>query len=52
VSKEAKFVTGEQELKHLPADVVDMFTMIQEKDFRVDISSTELRAKKQSGLSL
>jgi nicotinic acid mononucleotide adenylyltransferase len=51
LSKEAKFVTGEQELKHLPADVVDMFTMIQEKDFRVDISSTELRAKKQSGLS-
>lgn len=52
LSKEAKFVTGEQELKHLPTDVAEMFTMIQEKDFRVDISSTELRAKKQSGLSL
>jgi hypothetical protein len=52
LSKEAKFVTGEQELKYLPADVAEMFTMIQEKDFRVDISSTELRAKKQSGMSL
>eukprot|EP00557_Chaetoceros_sp_GSL56_P001476 CAMPEP_0176499450 /NCGR_PEP_ID=MMETSP0200_2-20121128/12933_1 /TAXON_ID=947934 /ORGANISM="Chaetoceros sp., Strain GSL56" /LENGTH=728 /DNA_ID=CAMNT_0017897869 /DNA_START=333 /DNA_END=2519 /DNA_ORIENTATION=+ len=52
LSKEAKFVTGDQELNHLPTDVAEMFTMIQEKDFRVDISSTELRAKKQSGLSL
>ena len=43
--EEAKFVSGEEELKDLPGDVRDMFTIIQESDFRVDVSSTELRAK-------
>jgi len=42
---ETKFVTGEDELEGLPKDVSDMFTIIREEDFRVDISSTELRAK-------
>lgn len=40
-----KFVTGKEELDGLPPDVKDMFTIIQEEDFRVDISSTELRKK-------
>lgn len=40
---EPKFITGEDELTSLPADVRDMFTIVQEEDFRLDISSTELR---------
>ncbi len=40
-----KFITGEEELVDLPSDVRDLFTIIQEEDFRVDISSTELRKK-------
>ena len=44
VKVEAKFVTGEEELEGLPLDVRNMFTIIREEDFRVDISSTELRA--------
>jgi hypothetical protein len=36
-------VTGQEELSDLPADVQEMFTLVQEKDFRVDLSSTELR---------
>jgi len=43
-----KFVTGEKELEGLPLDVQEMFTIIKEDDFRVDISSTELRAKQSS----
>ena len=40
-----KFITGEEELTSLPADVRDMFTIVQEEDFRLDISSTELRKR-------
>ena len=40
-----KFVTGEEELTSLPADVQEMFTIIQEEDFRLDLSSTELRKR-------
>ena len=40
-----KFVTGEEELTSLPADVQKMFTIIQEEDFRFDLSSTELRKR-------
>mmetsp|Transcript_13295 Transcript_13295/g.19907 ORF Transcript_13295/g.19907 Transcript_13295/m.19907 type:complete len:606 (-) Transcript_13295:800-2617(-) len=43
--KDATFVTGEEELEGLPDDVQNMFTIIREEDFRVDISSSELRAK-------
>jgi nicotinic acid mononucleotide adenylyltransferase len=43
-----KFVTGQEELADLPRDVQDMFSLVN--DFRVDISSTELR--KQKGASL
>ena len=45
----SKFVTGEEALEKLPMDVKDMFTIIKEEDFRVDISSTELRAREQEG---
>lgn len=42
-----EFVTGEQELKKMPKDVQNMFTLVQEKDFRVDISSTEIRKRQE-----
>lgn len=45
--KNGKFVTGREELQELPSDVQDYFTLVEEKDFRVDISSTELRRKEQ-----
>jgi nicotinic acid mononucleotide adenylyltransferase len=38
------FVTGEEELESLPKDAQEMFTLMPE--FRVDISSTELRKQK------
>mmetsp|Transcript_15990 Transcript_15990/g.22541 ORF Transcript_15990/g.22541 Transcript_15990/m.22541 type:complete len:410 (-) Transcript_15990:251-1480(-) len=41
------FVTGEEDLKQMPQDIQDMFILIREEDFRVDISSTELRRQKQ-----
>jgi hypothetical protein len=40
-----KFITGEEELVDLPKDVREMFTIIEEEDFRVDLSSTEVRAR-------
>lgn len=43
---DAKFVTGEEELESLPKDAQDMFTLMPE--FRVDISSTELRRQKSN----
>ena len=46
--KEKKWISGEKELIHLPKDVRDMFTIIKEEDFRVDLSSSELRAKMES----
>jgi len=44
---QTRFVTGEDELINLPPDVREMFTIVQEEDFRLDISSTELRARMQ-----
>jgi len=41
------FVTGEEDLRTLPPDIQDMFVLIREEDFRVDISSTELRQQQQ-----
>jgi len=40
-----KFVSGEEELLSLPSNVQDIFTILKEEDFRVDVSSTELRNK-------
>jgi nicotinic acid mononucleotide adenylyltransferase len=40
-----EFVTGEAELEDQPTDIRDMFLLLDEADFRVDVSSTELRAK-------
>lgn len=41
------FVTGDTELDGLPPDVKDMFVLLGESDFRMDISSTELRSQGQ-----
>jgi nicotinic acid mononucleotide adenylyltransferase len=41
-----KFVTGEEELADLPKDVQEVFSLVN--DFRVDISSTELRKQEAS----
>ncbi|KAG7351727.1 cytidylyltransferase-like protein [Nitzschia inconspicua] len=38
------FVTGESALQDLPPDLKQRFLLLNESDFRVDISSTELRA--------
>jgi len=45
--RQTRFVTGEDELIDLPPDVREMFTIVQEEDFRLDISSSELRARMQ-----
>ncbi|KAL7467563.1 hypothetical protein ACHAXS_007807 [Conticribra weissflogii] len=45
VQGEPKFVSGEEELFSLPSNIQNMFTILREEDFRVDISSTELRKK-------
>jgi nicotinic acid mononucleotide adenylyltransferase len=39
------FMTGKEELNALPHDLKGIFTLIAEDDFRVDISSTELRSR-------
>jgi hypothetical protein len=42
------FVTGQNELEGLPSDMQEMFLLLDESDFRVDVSSTELRAQQES----
>jgi hypothetical protein len=42
-----RFVAGGQELQGLPEDIREMFTIIQEKDFRVDLSSSEIREQQE-----
>jgi len=39
------FINGEEEVKYLPPDIQSMFTLLTEDEFRLDISSTELRKK-------
>jgi hypothetical protein len=38
-----RFIAGREELTGLPEDVKDMFTIIDEAEFRVDISSSQIR---------
>lgn len=42
---EQKFVTGEEDVAALPKDVQRIFTLVTEEDFRVDISSSEIRKR-------
>ena len=46
-SEPPRFVSGREELTGLPEDVKAMFTIIEEEDFRVDISSTEIRKQEE-----
>ena len=41
------FINGEEEVRSLPSDIQSMFTLLTEDEFRLDISSTELRKKMQ-----
>ena len=43
-----RFVSGEEELIDLPGDVRKKFVIIKEEDFRVDISSSQIRSQMQS----
>jgi hypothetical protein len=43
-----KFINGKEEVKSLPSNVQEMFTLLTEEEFRLDVSSTEIR-KKQGG---
>jgi hypothetical protein len=45
ISTSITFVNGEEQVMSLPQDVQDMFTLLSEDEFRLDISSTELRKK-------
>jgi len=38
-----KFINGEEEVKSLPVHVQEMFTLLTEDEFRLDVSSTEIR---------
>jgi nicotinic acid mononucleotide adenylyltransferase len=38
-----KFINGEEEVKSLPMHVQEMFTLLTEEEFRLDVSSTEIR---------
>ena len=39
----SEFVSGEEALHGLPTDIQGMFLLLDESEFRVDISSTEIR---------
>ena len=39
-------INGEEEVRSLPKDIQQMFTLLSEDEFRLDISSTELRKQK------
>ena len=41
----SKFVNGKDEVSSLPLEVQEMFTLLPEDEFRMDISSTELRKR-------
>jgi len=42
-----RFVSGRDELFDLPEDVSSMFTVMEESEFRVDLSSSEIRKQQQ-----
>lgn len=47
-SKKTQFVSGGEEVRQLPSVIKDMFTIISEDQFRVDISSSEIRNRKKN----
>ena len=46
--KKMKFINGEEEVKSLPLHVQEMFTLLSEEEFRLDVSSTEIRKQMQT----
>jgi len=46
-NSQPKFVSGRDELLDLPEDVASMFTVMEESEFRVDLSSSEIRKQQQ-----
>merc|ERR1719162_121732 len=46
-SNSSTFITGQEEIQNLPKDIRDMFHILDENDFRVDLSSTVIRAKEE-----
>ncbi|OEU07351.1 hypothetical protein FRACYDRAFT_271988 [Fragilariopsis cylindrus CCMP1102] len=42
-----RFVSGRDELTDLPEDIASMFTVMEESEFRVDLSSSEIRKQQQ-----
>jgi hypothetical protein len=42
-----RFVSGRDELIDLPEDVASMFTVMKESEFRVDLSSSDIRKQQQ-----
>ena len=42
-----QFVTGREELNGLPDTIRSMFTIMEESEFRVDLSSSEIRSQQQ-----
>jgi nicotinic acid mononucleotide adenylyltransferase len=41
------FVSGEEQIQAMPEDIQNMFTLLSEEEFRMDISSTEIRNKQK-----
>ena len=42
-----RFVSGKEDLVGLPAEVASMFTIMEESEFRVDLSSSEIRKQQE-----
>jgi hypothetical protein len=47
LSARSRFITGEEELSGLPQDIQQIFTLMTEEQFRVDVSSTEIRTRRE-----
>ena len=47
VNNSKKFINGKELIDTLPHDLKDMFIFLDENDFRVDVSSTEIRKQQQ-----
>lgn len=46
-SSSARFVSGQEELLGLPDEVASVFTIMEESEFRVDLSSSEIRKEQE-----
>ena len=47
VQQSRVFVSGEEQIQTMPEDIQSMFTLLSEEEFRMDISSTEIRNKQK-----